>query len=137
MNDKWNPRLWLRNWLNKESKTEARDRKRFEADLADFRDGDAGTSAAAQRRLEAAGFTRPISACDFTLDVQEGRVVGLKKIAGQSEPGLLEVFGLSAGMDGRMPVDGVEVVSLHPQTIAKVEFSDDQGLVPRAGVAVR
>ncbi|WP_262984405.1 hypothetical protein [Stenotrophomonas maltophilia] len=27
MNDKWNPRLWLRNWLMKPSRTE---RKKFE-----------------------------------------------------------------------------------------------------------
>ncbi len=85
MNDKWNPRLWLRDWLNKESKTETGDRKRFQADLAAFRDGDADTSAAARGRLEAAGFSTPVSACAFTLDVREGRVAGLKVLPLRSE----------------------------------------------------
>jgi len=103
MNDKWNLRLWLRDWLNKESKTEAVDRKRFQADLADMHDGDANTSAAARRRLEAAGFVRPTSACDLTLDVREGRCVGLKKMSAPVEPGLLEVFGFA---DGTQAVSG-------------------------------
>ncbi|WP_295566192.1 hypothetical protein [uncultured Stenotrophomonas sp.] len=81
MNDKWNPRLWLRDWLNKASKTEVSDRERFQADLADFHDGDASASAAARKRLEAAGFNSLISVSRLTLDVREGRCVGLKALA--------------------------------------------------------
>lgn len=39
MNDRWNPRLWLREWLKKDSRTEARERERFQAELAAFREG--------------------------------------------------------------------------------------------------
>lgn len=68
MNDKWNPRLWLRNWLLRPSHAET-----------------ARINATAQGVPKAVAYSRPISACDFTLDLQDGRVVGLKVLPPQSQ----------------------------------------------------
>jgi hypothetical protein len=38
MNDKWNPRLWLREWLNKPSRTERQERRIDTATAARMRE---------------------------------------------------------------------------------------------------